>query len=111
MLGILFTNQAFNAPSLNSPKKLSILDIYPNEQELPLPLKQSLDKTFVFRRAVKTPIGYEISPNHLSYSTITPWIKKIGELSGFKVATVPYNLRYNAGNELDKNGLFSIPCF
>ena len=66
---------------------------------------------FVFRRAIKTPVGYEISPNYLSYSIITPWIKKIGKFSGFKVATIPYNLQYNTGNELDKNDLFNIPSF
>ena len=31
MLGILFVNQVFNAPSFNSLEKLNILDIYLNE--------------------------------------------------------------------------------
>jgi hypothetical protein len=40
----------------------------------------------------------------LSYPVVAGWIKRIGELTGFKFTTIPYNLRYNAAMEFDKSG-------
>ncbi|KAK4148490.1 C2H2 finger domain protein [Chaetomidium leptoderma] len=103
-LGILFANEAFEASGLTSPEHLRVLDIHPEEQELPLPLKESLNKMFVFRKAVAMLAGYEMSEEGIPYSTMAPWIKRIGELTGFKFSTIPYNLRYNAASEFDKSG-------
>ncbi|CAH0031470.1 unnamed protein product, partial [Clonostachys rhizophaga] len=61
LLGILFRHQVFKAPSLISPDKLDILDIHEGEKELPLPLKKEFDNCLVFRRAIKTLTGYNIS--------------------------------------------------
>ncbi|KAJ4307349.1 hypothetical protein N0V88_000733 [Collariella sp. IMI 366227] len=84
LLGLLFANEAFEASGLTSPEQLRILDIHPEEQELPLPLKGSLGKTFVFRKAIATLAGYVMSEEGIPYSTMAPWIKRIGELTGFK---------------------------
>ncbi len=106
-LGILFANEAFEAPGLTSPEQLHVLDIHPEEQELPLPLKKSLNKMFVFRKAIATLAGYEMSEEGIPYSTMAPWIKRIGELTGFKFSTIAYNLRYNAASEFDKSGRYT----
>ncbi|KAI7758874.1 hypothetical protein LZL87_014215 [Fusarium oxysporum] len=104
LLGLLFHHKAFVAPTLTSPEHLSKLDIHPDEHELPLPLKQSMDDIFVFRRATKTGMNaYELSENEqITYNMISSWTKKLGELAGFGVVVILYTLRYNAGNEFDQ---------
>ncbi|KAK7398665.1 hypothetical protein QQX98_011954 [Neonectria punicea] len=104
LLGLLFHHKAFQAPTLTSPEGLSKLDIHPGEYELPLPLKESMDDIFIFRNTVKTCLNaYELSANEqITYSMISGWTKKIGELAGFVVAVILYTLRYNAGNEFDQ---------
>jgi hypothetical protein len=107
LLGILFANKAFEAPGLISLEQLRVLDIYPEEQELPLPLKEGLSEMFVFRKAIATLAGYVMSKERIRYSTMAPWIKRIGELTGFKFSTIPYTLRYNAASEFDKSGRYT----
>ncbi|KAK3304847.1 C2H2 finger domain-containing protein [Chaetomium strumarium] len=75
LLGVLFANQAFEAPSLISLEKLYRLDIHLGD----------LSKTFIFRK-----------------------IKRVGKLTGFKISTILYNLRYNAASEFDKSA--DDPC-
>ncbi|KAH7012484.1 C2H2 finger domain protein [Microdochium trichocladiopsis] len=105
LLGILFRHRAFRAfraPDFVSASQLVGLDIYPGERELRLPLRRDLDDVPLFRRAVKTLTGFEMSPTEpITYSMMAGWIKKIGELLGRLYPTICYNLRYNAGNELD----------
>ncbi|KAI1839538.1 hypothetical protein JX266_014251 [Neoarthrinium moseri] len=104
LLGILFRHNAFQAPSLVSPQQLGVFDIHPGERELPLPLKDDLHDVPIFRRAVKTLVGYEMSPTEpIPYGTMAGWVRRIGELLGLEYTTIPYNLRYNAANELDNN--------
>ncbi|KXX77138.1 hypothetical protein MMYC01_207556 [Madurella mycetomatis] len=102
--GVLFRHRAFEAPSLTCPDAVSRLDIHPGEWELPLPLKASMDDVYIFRRAVKTLVGYEMSPTEpISPATIAGWVRRVGELTGFEVPTIPYNLRYNAANVFDRS--------
>jgi hypothetical protein len=61
LLGLLFANQAFKALSLMSPEKPRLLDIHPGELGLPLPLKESLSKTFAFRKPIATLARYVMS--------------------------------------------------
>ncbi len=109
LLGLLFANNAFQASGLTSPEQLRVLDIHPEEQELPLPLKESLSETFVFRKAIATLAGYIMSEERIPYGTMAGWIKRIGELAGFRSSTIAYNLRYNAASEFDKSGRYTRP--
>ncbi len=107
LLGILFRHRAFEAPSLMSPETISKLDIYPGEQELPLPLKASMKDVFIFRRAIKTLVGYEVSPDtRITYQMMSGWIKRIGELLGLEIPNDPIQLADNAGNAFDKSSMF-----
>jgi hypothetical protein len=107
--GVLFRHRAFEAPSLTCPDAVGRLDIHPGEWELRLPLKASMDDIYVFRRAVKTLVGYEISANEpINPAMIAGWIRRVGELAGFEVPTIPYNLRYNAANVFDRSSLFLV---
>jgi hypothetical protein len=104
LLGLLFHHVAFDAPTLTSLEHLSKLDIHPDDHELPLPLKQSMNDIFVFRRATKTGMNaYVLSANEqITYNMISGWTKKLGELAGFGVVVILYTLHYNAGNEFDQ---------
>lgn len=105
LLGILFRHRAFRSEPLNdSPDKLSTIDIFKGEDELLLPLKEELRDVCVFRRAKETLTGFEISQEPLSYGIIRGWVKRIGELMGYEYTTIPYTLRYMAGNALDRDG-------
>ncbi|KAJ5015542.1 hypothetical protein K4K57_012998 [Colletotrichum sp. SAR 10_99] len=104
LLGILFRHQAFRSPLLTSPHQLDSLDIEPGELEMRLPLKKEMDDVYVFRRAIETVAGYEISPSErITYAMMAAWIKRIGQILGFEYSTIAYSLRYNAGNEFDEN--------
>jgi hypothetical protein len=51
------------------------------------------------------PYRWEISlDQQLPYSTLLPWMKKLGVLMGFPQITRPYCLRYGAGNTFNQSG-------
>jgi hypothetical protein len=105
LLGILFRDRAFAAYNLTSPEELSRLYIPPGRNELPLRLSQELDDLPVLRKAVKTPNGWNISPDEpLPYSTLLPWIRTLGQITGFGQVTRPYSLRYAGGKAFNENG-------
>jgi hypothetical protein len=109
LLGILFKDQAFAAYNLTSPEELSKLQIEPGRNELPLRLNRKLDDVPVFRRSVRTSNGWAISPDKpLPYSTLLPWIKKLGQITGFAEVTRPYSLRYGGGKAFNENGKPSV---
>lgn len=102
LLGVLFRHEAFRAPLLTSASCLQGLYIHPGERELRLPLRQDLKNVPLFRRAVKTPKGLEMSlTDSITYGMMSGWIKRVGQLLGRLHTTICYSLRYNAGNELD----------
>ncbi|XP_014550159.1 hypothetical protein COCVIDRAFT_116292 [Bipolaris victoriae FI3] len=105
LLGLLFHDRAFAAYNLTSPEELSRLKIPPGRNELPLRLNPTLDNIPVFRKAVQTLNGWDISPNEpLPYSTLLPWIRTLGEITGFAQVTRPYSLRYAGGKAFNENG-------
>ncbi|KAF5131527.1 hypothetical protein E5D57_007882 [Metarhizium anisopliae] len=84
--------------------QLDGLDIHPGERELPLPLRSDLKEVCIFRRAVKTLTGYEMSATKtITHGMIASWIKRVGEIMGLQYETIPYSLRYNAANEFDQS--------
>ena len=109
LLGVLFSHEAFLATNLTGPEALSKLDIYRGEDEMILPLKPELFDKYVFRKAVKGLTGYEISDEPIPYGTMARWVKRVGELLGLEVPTIPYNLRYNAANAFDNNSTIVFP--
>ena len=105
VLSLIFADRAFKAPNLTFPEQLGRLYVEPRQNELRLPLRSGMDNIPVFRKAVKTLHGWEISPNlQLPYSTVAPWMKKLGAIIGFRQISCPYTLRYGAGKAFDGNG-------
>ncbi|KAJ5066003.1 C2H2 finger domain protein [Bipolaris maydis] len=106
LLGLLFRDRAFAAYNLTSPEELSRLKIPPGRNELPLRLNRTLDNVPVFRKAVQTLNGWDVSPTEpLPYSTLLPWIRTLGEITGFAQVTRPYSLRYAGGKAFNENVL------
>jgi hypothetical protein len=109
LLGVLFHDQAFAAYNLTSEEELSRLYIEPGRNELPLRLNRELDDIPVLRQPVKDPHGWTISRDRpLQYSTLLPWIRVLGEITGFAQIARPYSLRYNGGKAFNENGTLSL---
>lgn len=107
LLGVLFYDKAFAAYNLTSPEELSRLQIPLGRNELPLRLNKKLDDIPVFRKAVRSVNGWDISPSEpLPYSTLLPWIKTLGQVTAFGQVTRPYSLRYAGGKAFNENGTF-----
>ena len=101
----MFADRAFEAPNLTSPEQLGRLEVEPGRNELPLSLRSNLGNIPVFRKAIRTLHGWEISSIlQLPYSTVAPWMKKLGAITGFRQIARPYTLRYAAGKAFDDNG-------
>jgi hypothetical protein len=115
LLGLLFCDRAFVAYNLTSPEELSRLTIPLGRNQLPLRLNPMLDNIPVFRKAVRTLHGWNISSKEpLPSSTLLPWIRTLGEVTGFAQVTCPYSLRYGGGKAFNENGkscdLFYARC-
>ncbi|KAH9204098.1 hypothetical protein DL95DRAFT_471796 [Leptodontidium sp. 2 PMI_412] len=63
LLDLIFADNAFLAPSLTSAERISELDISPGYEQLPLHLKPKMANIPVFRKSIRTPYGWEISPD------------------------------------------------
>src|SRR5437764_2580503 len=110
LLGMLFRDRAFAPYNLTSEEDLSKLYIPPGRNQLPLPLNRDLDDIPVLRQAERTPNGWAISPTEpLSYSTLLPWVKRLGQITGFAQVTRPYSLRYAGGKAFNENGKLREP--
>lgn len=109
----MFRHSAFLAPSLTHPEGIEQLRIHPGENELPLPLRPELKEVFIFRKAVRTTTGYQISPiernERITYSMMRGWIVAIGVIMGIAYTVIMYSLRYLTGNMLDKSRMFPPP--
>lgn len=111
LLAILYRHRAFKSERLND--NLGLLDslkLSPSENEMRLALKPEIMDKFIFRRALKTPFGYDISDETISLAMMSEWISTVGRLAGFEYNTIAYSLRYMAGNSLDQNCECSNAC-
>ena len=71
LLSFIFADNAFLAPSLTSAERISELDIPAGYEQLPLYLKPEMADIPVFRKSIKTPYGWQISPDQpLLYTTL-----------------------------------------
>ncbi|KAI9868155.1 MAG: hypothetical protein M1813_006900 [Trichoglossum hirsutum] len=93
------------SPRLTSAERTSELDIPPGYEKLPLHLKPEMVNYPVFRKSIRTPYRWQISPDQpLPYTTLLKWMKRLGVLTGFLQITRPYCLRYGAGNAFNQSG-------
>ena len=86
--------------------------IPPGYEQLPLHLKPELADIPVFRKSVRTPYGWEISPDQqLPYATLLKWFKRLGVVTGISLPTRPYSLRYGAGNAFNGSRTYPVARF
>lgn len=109
LLGLLFADHAFDRVDgeevLVSASQLPRLRIRDQCNELRIQLDPRMDDVPVFRMSERTLNGIGISPSKaLPYSTLEPWVKKMGVITGIRQVTRPYSLRYGAGTALDSSG-------
>lgn len=109
MLGLLFADRAFDRVDggevLVSASQLARLQIPDQCNELRLQLDPEMDDVPIFRMSERTLNGIGISPSKpLPYSTLEPWVKQMGVITGIRQVTRPYSLRYGAGSALDSSG-------
>lgn len=105
LLGLIFVDQAFRAPSLTHPQALTKLSIPPGRNSLELPLKPEMADVYVVRQAELGPTGWQISANtRLRASTVNPQMKRVGQIAGLLLPTVPYGFRYGSGTAFDRSG-------
>ncbi|KAF2679215.1 hypothetical protein K458DRAFT_394122 [Lentithecium fluviatile CBS 122367] len=105
LLGMLFHDRAFAAYNLASQEELTRLTIPPGRNQLPLRLAQNLDDIPVLRRVIRNVHGWDISPTEpLLYSTVLPYMRILGEVTGFVEITRPYSLRYAGAKAFNENG-------
>jgi hypothetical protein len=103
--GIIFADEAFAAPNLMTPEKLSTLDIEPGCNQLPLPFKPEKADVPIFCAIIRTLEGWGVSPTKpLMYAVVRSSMIKLGQITGFKQVTRPYALRYGAGKAFNENG-------
>ncbi|KAG6358154.1 hypothetical protein INS49_014038 [Diaporthe citri] len=108
LLAIIFRYKAFNSPSLNeNPHELGQLRIHRGENEMYLSFRPEILNMYIFRKPIKTSSGYRMGTERLSQGTMSKWISTMGMLSGFEHSTMAYNLRYMAGNSLDRDANIS----
>ncbi|PLN74657.1 hypothetical protein BDW42DRAFT_189660 [Aspergillus taichungensis] len=110
LLGLIFADRAFDRVEdeeiLVSASQIPELRIRDGCNELPLRIDPALDDVPIFRMSERTLQGISISPDKpLPYTTIEPWVKKIGAITGFLQVTRPYSLRYRAGTALDSSAI------
>lgn len=113
LLGLLFADRAFDRVDgeevLVSASQLTRLRIRDQCNELRLQLDPMIDDVPVFRMSERSLNGIGISPsNALPYSTLEPWVKRMGVITGIKQVTRPYSLRYGAGSALDSSGEYCV---
>jgi hypothetical protein len=105
LLGIIFADEAFAAPSLTSPEALSMLEIPPGQNQLPLPFKPEKYDVPIFRKAIRTPLGWTIAEKEaLTYAVLYAALVILGQLTAFLHILRPYALRYGAGKAFNENG-------
>jgi hypothetical protein len=101
---MLFKVRAFKSPSLDSPERLSNLDVLDGLNEQELPLKEELDEDFVFCQAVREAHGVRIAHDvQLTSASVRYRMKKGDQITGFAQITKPYVLRDGAAKALNES--------
>ena len=109
MLALLFSDQAFAAPSLTSPERLFRLRIPPGQKQLLVPLKEEMAERPLFRRCKNTVTSMQISDEQaLADSTLRPQMTNLGSITGMELPTGPYTFRRGNGQALDNSSRWTM---
>lgn len=107
LLGLIFADDAFEAPSLQRADQLGKLDIGPGQNQLILPLKESKYDDYIFCQTEKRNGVLQSSPRlRLPAGTMAAWLRIVGEILGLLQVASGYCLRYAGGKVLNESGMF-----
>lgn len=106
-LSLAFLFDAFAVTDL-TPSRLYSLKIPAGQGQLLIPWKESIKDTYLFRKLLRTPLGTEMSDDHLSYDFLRTQLRKVGELTGFAFPVGAYCFRRGNGEALDNSCMFKI---
>jgi hypothetical protein len=101
----MFADDVFAVPEL-TPQNLYTLDIRPECNSLPIPIKSDKLDMCVFRKCESTATKRVTSDQELPYSIAKAHLGQIGRIAGFNGVVKPYDLRYGSGNAFDKDGTY-----
>jgi hypothetical protein len=102
LLSLAFEDEAFEAPSLKSIEQIFGILIPTPINCIELRWKQSMQRTPVFRQAIRTNEGYVTSKTKaLQYRTFDYYLERLGLLTGFEEKLSLYCSRRGTGNAVD----------
>ena len=101
-LSLAFLFDAFAVTDL-TPTTLYSLKIPAGQGQLLIPWKESIKDTFLFRKLLRTPLGSEMSDDHLSCDFLRTQLREVGELTGFAFPVGAYCFRRGNGEALDNS--------
>jgi len=99
-LSLAFLSNAFAVTDL-TPATLYSLKVPQGLGQLLIPWKESMKDVFVFRKLLRTPLGVELSDEHLSYDFLRMQLRKVGELTNFAFPVGAYCFRRGHGEALN----------
>ncbi len=102
LLTLIFTDQAFAPPDLNSPKQFFRLRIEPGQKQLEIPLKENMQNVPLFRWSEDTVNRVQISNGKaLPDSTLRSRMVTLGNVTGMKLPTGLYTFWCGNSEALD----------
>ena len=115
MLALIFADQAFAVPELTSAEPLFRLRVPVGQKQLPLPIKEDMQATPLFRRCESTIKGARISETDaFADSTLRHQLATLGSVTGMELSTAPYTFRRGNGEALDNSSewpiAFAVHC-
>ncbi|KAK6419878.1 hypothetical protein LTR95_017003 [Oleoguttula sp. CCFEE 5521] len=108
LLSLIFADEAFAAPNLNTPQQLFRLRITPGLNQQELPINESMASTPIFSALQAMVKGTKVSR---TASVTDNWlrrnVKELGLATGFELPVGPYCFRRGNGEALDSSSLIS----
>jgi len=99
-LSLAFLSSAFAVTDL-TPATLYSLKVPPGSGQLLIPWKESMKDVYVFRKLLRTPLGVELSDEHLPYDFLRTQLRRVGELTNFAFPVGAYCFRRGHGEALN----------
>ena len=103
-LSLAFLSNAFAVTDLTAAALYS-LKVPPGSGQLLIPWKESMKDVYVFRKLLRTPLGVELSDEHLPYDFLRTQLRKVGELTNFAFPVGAYCFRRGHGEALNNTSM------
>ena len=103
-LSLAFLSSAFAVTDL-TPATLYSLKVPPGSGQLLIPWKESMKDVYVFRKLLRTPLGVELSDEHLPYDFLRTQLRRVGELTNFAFPVGAYCFRRGHGEALNNTSM------